>query len=72
MALRIDPLDDAKTAEKKLKRQRLLDFLHSDEPASHDEPHPDIVALGTAGWVRALRNEKSGRQKDIEKRFSES
>jgi hypothetical protein len=72
MAVKNDPINDAEAAEQELKRGRLLDFLNRDEPAWRDEDHPDIVALGAAEWVRALRTEKSERQKDIEKRFTES
>jgi hypothetical protein len=49
------------TAEKELKRRRLLAFLESDEPAWRDENHPDLVEMGTAEWVRSLRNEPSVR-----------
>jgi hypothetical protein len=50
--------EEAKTA---LRRQRLLAFLNSGKPAWRDEDHPDIVALGTAEWVRSLRNGPSVR-----------
>ena len=63
---------DGEDAEKKLRRQRLLEFLNSDEPIWRDEDHPDIVVLGTAGWVRAMRNEMTERELEIEKRFAES
>jgi hypothetical protein len=49
------------TAENELKRRRLLAFLESDEPGWRDEDHPDLVEMGTAEWVRALRNEPSVR-----------
>ena len=49
------------TAEKELKRRRLLAFLESDEPAWKDENHPDLAELGTAEWVRRMRNESSVR-----------
>jgi hypothetical protein len=51
------------TAEKELKRRRLLAFLQSEEPAWKDEDHPEIAAMGTAEWVHALRNEPSVRLK---------
>lgn len=51
----------AETAENELKRRRLLAFLESDEPAWRDENHPDLVEMGTAEWVRSLRNEPSDR-----------
>ena len=49
------------TAEKELKRRKLLAFLDSDEPVWKDENHPDLVEMGTADWVRSLRNEPSAR-----------
>jgi len=49
------------TAENELKRRRLLAFLESDEPVWRDEDHPDLVEMGTAEWVRALRSEPSVR-----------
>ena len=66
-----NPLGDGEAMDQDLKRQRLLDFLGRTEPAWRDEDHPDIAALGTAEWVRGLRNEKSARQIEIEKRFAE-
>jgi len=66
------PIVDEETAERELKRQRLLAFLRSDEPAWREEDHPEIAAIGAAEWVRALRNEKSERQIELEKRFAES
>ncbi len=50
-----------KTAEDELKRRRLLAFLESDEAAWRDEDHPELAKMGTAEWVRALRNEGSVR-----------
>jgi len=49
------------TTAKEVKRRRLLAFLGRDEPAWHDEDHPEIVEMGTAEWVRSLRNEPSVR-----------
>lgn len=49
------------TAEKEVRRRKLLAFLESDTPAWRDEDHPDIVELGTAEWVRQLRREPSAR-----------
>lgn len=49
------------TAAKEVRRRKLLAFLQSDEPAWHDKDHPDLVELGTAGWVRSLRSEPSVR-----------
>jgi hypothetical protein len=39
------------------RNELLLAFLNSEEPAWRDEDHPDIVALGTYEWVRALRRQ---------------
>jgi hypothetical protein len=49
------------SAAQEIKRRKLLAFLESEEPAWRDEDHPDLVQLGTAEWVRALRNEPSAR-----------
>jgi hypothetical protein len=49
------------TASKEVKRRKLLAFLESQEPVWHDKDHPELVAQGTAGWVRALRDEPSTR-----------
>jgi hypothetical protein len=49
------------TAAKEIKRRKLLAFLNSDEPAWRDENHPELVEMGTAEWVRSLRNEPSVR-----------
>jgi len=48
-------------AEKEIKRRRLLAFLESDEPIWRDKDHPDLAEMGTAEWVRSLRNEPSVR-----------
>lgn len=39
------------------RKELLLAFLASDEPAWRDEDHPDLVAMGTYAWVRKLRAE---------------
>jgi len=49
------------TAEKEIKRRKLLAILESDEPIWKDENHPDLAEMGTAEWVRSLRNEPSAR-----------
>ena len=66
-----DPIE-GEEAEKQLRRQRLLVFLNSNEPAWRDEDHPDIVAVGAAEWVRTMRNEMTDRELEIEKKFAES
>ncbi len=50
----------AETAEKELKRRRLLAFLESDEPAWRDEDHPELAG-GSGAWVRGLRAESDRR-----------
>jgi hypothetical protein len=65
------PIDEAEAADRELKRQRLLAFLRREEPVWRDEDHPEIVALGSAEWVRSLRDRKSERQIELEKRFAE-
>ena len=54
------------TAQREIKRRKLLAFLDNPEPAWKDENHPDIVAVGTAAWVHNLRHEKSDRQRQID------
>ena len=54
------------TAEKELKRRRLLSILESDEPIWREENHPDIAEQGAATWVRNLRREKSSRQQHLD------
>lgn len=49
------------TAERGIKRRKLLALLASDEPVWRDEDHPDIAELGSAEWVRRLREEPSVR-----------
>jgi len=60
------------TAAKEVKRRKLLAFLASDEPAWRDENHPELVEMGTAEWVRSLRNEPSvrlaGRDENLDPR----
>jgi hypothetical protein len=58
------------TTAKEVRRRKLLAFLQSDQPAWRDQDHPDLVELGTAEWVRSLRNEPSarltGRDEDLD------
>lgn len=44
------------TARHELRRQKLLRFLNSNEPAWKDEDHPELKQ-GPATWVRNLRSE---------------
>lgn len=59
------------TAEKEVKRRKLKAFLQRTEPAWKDEDHPEIAAMGSAAWVRSLREEKSERQLRLEEKFAE-
>jgi hypothetical protein len=54
------------TAEKEVKRRKLLAFLESEEPAWKEEDHPDIAEQGAAAWVHNLRREKSPRQQQLD------
>ena len=49
------------TAAKEVRRRKLLAFLQSDQPVWLDENHPDLAEMGTAEWVRSLRNAPSTR-----------
>ena len=44
------------TARAELNRRRLLAFLRSDQPAWHDQKHPEL-ASGTKSWVKGIRLE---------------
>ncbi|HUH61629.1 MAG TPA: hypothetical protein VLZ50_01475 [Terracidiphilus sp.] len=57
------------TAEKEIKRRKLLSFLESDEPVWRDKDHPDLAKLGTAEWVRRLRREPGVRHKGRNEHF---
>ena len=54
------------TAEKEVRRRKLLAFLESEEPVWKDEDHPDIAEQGAAAWVHNLRREKSPRQQQLD------
>jgi hypothetical protein len=53
------------TAEKEVKRRKMLSFLEDDSLAWRDENHPDVAAVGAAEWVHRLRREQSSRQKRL-------
>ena len=57
-------------AENEVRRQKMLAFLRSDEPAWRDEDHAELAEMGTAEWVRRLRNEPesrlAGRDKNLD------
>jgi hypothetical protein len=44
-------------------------FLQRRDPIWKDENHPEIAAHGAAAWVRSQRDEKSDRQKRLEKKL---
>jgi hypothetical protein len=48
------------TAREAVRRQRLLAFLRSKEPAWKDEDHPELKN-GAGAWVRKLRKESDER-----------
>jgi hypothetical protein len=54
------------TAEKEVKRRKLLAILNSEEPLWREEDHPDIAEQGAAAWVHNLRREQSSRQKRLD------
>jgi hypothetical protein len=45
------------TDDERQRRELLLAFLAREEPVWRDEDHPDLAAVGTYAWVRALRAE---------------
>jgi len=53
------------TAQAELRRRRLLAFLGDPKPVWKDEDHPELAQLGTAAYVRQMRQAKSPRQKRI-------
>jgi hypothetical protein len=67
-----EPQDDGDNSpsydqdEREAKRKALKEFLTRTEPVWNEEDHPDIAAMGAAEWVRALRREKSDRQRWLE------
>lgn len=50
----------AELADREVKKRRLIEILRNPEPIMKDEDHPDIVAIGTAEWVRRLRGHTDG------------
>lgn len=54
------------TAEREVKRRKLLALLERDEPIWRDEDHPEIAEIGAAAWVHNLRRERSARQVRLE------
>jgi hypothetical protein len=48
------------TAREEVRRQKLLHFLGSKDPAWKTKDHPELAG-GAASWVRKLRTESEGR-----------
>jgi hypothetical protein len=48
------------TARHEVRRQKLLHFLESKNPAWKDQAHPEL-ARGAAAWVRRLRTDSEAR-----------
>ena len=55
------------TARNEVRRQKLLRFLNSKEPAWRDEDHPELTS-GSAKWVRKLRAESDHATRQRQKR----
>jgi hypothetical protein len=51
---RRNPRDRERLGQYEIRKQKLLRFLQSDEPAWKDEHHPELKA-GSAEWVHNLR-----------------
>ena len=60
-ALHRKRMEESPAADEALRRERLKEFLADPEPAWKDEDHPELVELGTAGWVRSIRQESEER-----------
>ena len=54
------------SAEREIRRLKLLAFLEDSDPAWQPEEHPEITTSGTAAWVRNQRQKMSTRQLLIE------
>ena len=55
----------AESAQQALQQQRLHAFFLSKGPVWKDEDHPDLAAMGTEAWVRALRDEAEDRFQEL-------
>jgi hypothetical protein len=60
------------TAEKEVRRRKLLAFLDRGVPAWRNEDHPDIDEQGAAAWVHNLRRERSARQEHLDELAGET
>jgi hypothetical protein len=54
------------TARQEVRRQRLLHFLESEDPAWTSDGHPELAG-GAAAWVRKLRTESEARGAPLHK-----
>jgi len=54
------------SAEREIRRLKLLAFLDDADPAWQPEEHPGITGSGTPAWIRNQRQRKSTRQLLIE------
>jgi hypothetical protein len=54
------------SAEREIRRLKLLAFIADADPAWHPEEHPEIATSGGASWVHNQRQKKSTRQLLIE------
>lgn len=56
------------TARNEVRRQKLLQFLESKQPAWNDKDHPEFAGQSSSAWVRKLRQQSEGRFKTSAKR----
>ena len=54
------------SAEKEVRRLKLLAFLDDAKPAWKETNHPELTTVGSSSWVRSQRQRKSNRQLLIE------
>lgn len=54
------------TLAAEIKRRKLFEFLDNPEPAWKNGDHPEIEKLGSAGWVRMLRNQNGEREQQLQ------
>ena len=59
-------------AESEVRKQKLLAFLDSGQPAWREEDHPEIAERGAAAWVHDLRRERSARQEHLDELAGET
>lgn len=54
------------SAEKEVRRLKLIAFLDDKKPAWKEENHPELAEVGNSAWVRNRRQRRSNRQLLIE------